>query len=632
VSDPQIPAEDLAALRRTVDRETRARRALEEQLDRRNRQLADTYRELQRAYEELDQRVNERTRALTEANVLLQSEIRERQRVEDELREARDRAEVATDGLRFALEESERLRNAAEVAVRAKAEFLANMSHEIRTPMNGVLGMVQLLETTSVTPVQKQYLETARASADALLGLLNDILDLSKIEAGGMEVQQTPFDLREMLGNLGDLLAAKAHEKDVDLLVRYAADLPRALVGDSDRIRQILVNLIGNAVKFTPSGHVLLDAACEAMEDEGAQLVFSVCDTGIGIEDDKLEEVFDKFTQADSSTTRLYGGTGLGLAISRDLAKLMGGRIEAESRVGHGSTFRLHLTLPVAEPAPAAPPPAEGTALVHDPSPLPCGILIELLGSQGVSAGPVDTVEALAKRLAGDGPPPRWILTAVDSPADVEEVGRVVRERFPQDEPAIVAVTRLGAGADRTALLAAGARAIVMQPVRPSRLAEALKSAVRPRASGRGDSRCIPAPLPPAAAADSFAARELRVLVAEDNAVNRKVAEGILEKLGCRVVVASDGEEALARVREEVPDLVFMDCQMPRKDGYEATREIRSLAGAASDVPIVAMTAHAMDGDRQKCLDAGMNDYVAKPVKIAVLRDVIARWCAQPVL
>jgi signal transduction histidine kinase/DNA-binding response OmpR family regulator len=628
LTDPH-PGEDPVALRRCLERERAQRRAAETRLSEKSRELLDTYQSLQHAYEELDARVDERTRALQEANLLLQSEVAERQKAESRLREARDCAEVATDGLRFALDESERLRQAAEVAARTKAEFLANMSHEIRTPMNGILGMVQLLETTVLSGVQHQYLETVRTSADALLALINDILDLSKIEAGGMEIEEIPFDLVETIENVGDLLAMRAHEKDVDLVVRYGPGLPGVLRGDPDRLRQILVNLLGNAVKFTPAGHVLLQAACDRTEDGRAHLVLEVKDTGIGVDADKLELIFEKFTQADGSTTRLYGGTGLGLSISRELAEMMGGTLTAESRRGEGSTFRLRIALPMIEaaPSPAPAPYAGGRALVLDPSPLSRAVLAELLGQLGVAVDEAASAEDFARILAeAQTPAWRWILAEIEDDRAASEIAAWVRERYGELAPRLIAVTRLGSGADRLQLLEHGFQGLVMKPVRPSRLPDLLEKARggalevpkfsrRPRTStslGR----------PP-----SGAARQIRILVAEDNPVNQRVAQGILEKMGCRVEIAGDGREALARVAADCPDVVFMDCQMPVMDGYAAAREIRRLEAPARDVPIIAMTAHAMAGDREKCLEAGMSDYVAKPVRIGAIREAIEKWC-----
>jgi signal transduction histidine kinase/DNA-binding response OmpR family regulator len=621
--------DDPHALRRCLERERAQRRAAEAQLSHRSRELLDTYQSLQRAYEELDARVAERTRALQEANLLLQSEIEERHKAEDRLREARDRAEVATDGLRFALDESERLRQAAEVAARTKAEFLANMSHEIRTPMNGILGMVQLLETTMLSGVQHQYLETVRTSADALLALINDILDLSKIEAGGMDIEEIPFDLVETVENVGDLLAMRAHEKGVDLVVRYGPGLPGVLRGDPDRLRQVLVNLLGNAVKFTPAGHVLLSAACERIEDGRAHLVLEVKDTGIGIDADKLEMIFEKFTQADGSTTRLYGGTGLGLSISRELAEMMGGTLTAESRRGEGSTFRLRIALPVVEAAPTAVPAsyAGGRALVLDPSPLSRCVLVELLGELGVAVDEAGSPEDLRPILAAAQKPAwRWILAEIEDAHAAAEIASSVRERYGELAPTLIAVTRLGSGADRLQLLEHGFQGLVMKPIRPSRLPDQLEKA-------RGGALEVPqvSRRPRAATSlrrpPSAAARPIRILVAEDNPVNQRVAQGILEKMGCLVEIAGDGREALARVSADCPDLVFMDCQMPAMDGYAAAREIRRLEGPAGDVPIIAMTAHAMAGDREKCLEAGMSDYVAKPVRIGAVREAIEKWC-----
>ena len=520
----------------------------------------------------------------------------------------------------------------AEAASREKSDFLARMSHEIRTPMNGVIGMLDLILRTDLSDRQRDLAGIARASAETLLRVLNDILDFSRIEAGGLELESVSFSLRELVGDAMKSLAPLGHEKGLELAHHVAPGVPDTWLGDPGRLRQILVNLVGNALKFTDRGEIVVrvDLEPEDQTGDGKLLHFTVEDSGIGIPSGKLGTIFTAFSQADTSTTRRFGGTGLGLAISSRLAELMAGKVWAESEVGRGSTFHLTVRLPLSSdvllPPPRVPDLEGLSVLVVDDHPVNRRILSELLASWGlrptVAASGTEALEELRRASAEGEPHPLVILDYMMPDLD----GITVAEQLRRDPELAGAIILMLSSADRPVATERckelGIALCLVKPLKESELLEAIITAL-----GSAGLHIRPIAVPEAR---EVGAPSLHVLIAEDNPVNQRVVQSILEHRGHTFRITANGREALAALEQESFDIVLMDVQMPEMDGFQATAAIRSREESTGDhIPIIALTAHALKGYRERCLAAGMDGYLSKPIRSEELIELIESLAAR---
>ncbi len=557
------------------------------------------------------------------------SDITDRKLAEQELLKTNRELKEANDRANDMAEE-------ATIASRAKSEFLANMSHEIRTPMNGVIGMTGLLLDTELDADQRRYAEIVKSSGESLLGLINDILDFSKIEAGKLELETLDFELQSLLDDFSATMAIKTHDKGLELLCAAEPDVPTLLSGDPGRLRQILTNLTGNAVKFTHQGEVAVRVErVQESEREGPCLLrFSVRDTGIGIPPEKIGALFSKFTQVDASTTRKYGGTGLGLSISKQLAELMGGEIGVKSVPGQGSEFWFTARFGVREGAvqeEKSPSNLVGVrTLIVDDNATNREILTTRLASWGMlpeeaSDGP-SGLQALYRALAENNPFKLAIIDMQMPGMDGEALGMAVKADARLVDTRLVMLTSLGARGDAHRLQNIGFSAYATKPIQHQILKTVLSQALT--SSADDQSRSFATRHTAREALPRLTNRKARILLAEDNITNQQVALGILKKLGLKADAVANGREAIEALKTLPYDLVLMDVQMPEMDGLNATRHIRNPMSAIPNrhIPIIAMTAHAMQGDKDRCLGAGMDDYVTKPVSIQTLSETLEKW------
>lgn len=540
--------------------------------------------------------------------------------------------------LKLKADELEIARDKAEIASKAKSDFLATMSHEIRTPMNGVLGMTQLLSDTNLNDQQKDYLDTIKKSGQNLLAIINDILDFSKIEAQKMELEPVPFNLHDNCFEVTKLLTTKAREKGLELLFNMSADCPNFVIGDPGRIRQVLINIIGNAIKFTNDGHILLEIRCSNQNNSYVDIEFFISDTGIGIPAEQQDKLFHAFTQADSSTTRKFGGTGLGLSICRQLINLMGGEIKLNSEVDRGSEFSFLITLPVTD-TPETIPVDDVTGinlLVVDDNPTNLRIIQEQTTNAGINTVTVtDTNQAQIKLDETIGTENNFDAVILDycmPIMDGAEFGKKLLANPDTSKLPLILLTSAAVSGDIQRFNDLGFSGYLTKPVM-NRTLIAMISAVTNSQNSHDKKQILTSHSVSDAIAVSSGKKseqslqfsKVKILLAEDDLINQQVASGLLRKLNIQPDVAANGLEVLAKVKDCSYDLILMDCLMPSMDGFEATRQLRDNPNTRS-IPIVALTANAQKSDRERCLESGMDDFLSKPFEFDDLSDMLSRW------
>ena len=558
-------------------------------------------------------------------------DLSERKQREQELHRAKERAEEIAGELAAVnkmLEETtvwaKEMAAQAAMTNAAKSDFLASMSHEIRTPMNGVLGMLALLEQTPLNPEQLDYVETIRYSGGTLLELINQILDLSRVESGKLDFEEVEFDPRYEVEQVVMLFAECAEKNGIELVTTVSNEVPSRFRGDPGRFRQVLINLVGNAIKFTPQGEVSVDVDTAPGEGGRAELRVEVRDTGIGMAPHVVRNLCQPFYQADASIRRKFGGTGLGLVISKKLVEAMKGTISASSVLGKGSSFRFSIPMPAVPSGPEKIDPdlsplAGVRVLVIDPNAAVRAMLSHCARSWGMVAGEASDIDQGLAII--DGPECPGIVIAETSAPGVERMRQCnfpVRDGRPAPD-----VLLIGPHSERRTPESLGANALVKKPVRASKLREALLALLRPAGTATKSLTSLAG----AVSAPDFAGANGKVLVAEDDAINQKLALKLLDRLGYQADLVEDGELAVQAAAKGGYSLVLMDCHMPVMDGFEAAETIRRLKGPAGLVPIVALTASALKTDRDRCLAAGMSDYLAKPINLAEMKAVLANWC-----